>query len=134
MASISLQKTINKDAETIFCFLTEQNLLMQWFAPQAIATPLENTIAAFAFGSDVNFKMRITELSKFNKLAWLCVDGTVDWLDSSITFTINETSESSCTIDFIQDNLNKPEKMEQWKSSWTEYFELLAEKCEQYSF
>lgn len=134
MASIKLQKTINKDAETVFCFLTEQNLLTQWFAPHAIATPLENTVAAFAFGSDVNFKMKITELSEFKKLAWLCIDGTVDWLGSTITFTINEISENQCTIKFQQNELNNPEKLEHWKSSWTGYIDILAEKCEQYKF
>lgn len=133
MAAIKLQKTINKDAETIFRFLTDQDLLMLWYAPQVIAFPLEGTTAAFAFGSDVNFKMRISELIEFEKLKWVCVDGNVDWLDSIVTFTLKTVDSNKCRLTFRQSKLQNEEKLDQWKVSWNNYLEGLKEKCENFT-
>lgn len=133
MAIIRFQKNIKKDPETIFHFLSEQNLLMQWFAPQAIAFPLEGTVAAFSFGSEINFKMKITKLTKFESIKWLCVDGNVDWIDSKVSFSIKIIDENNCKVFFQQSNINNEEKYVQWKSSWKTYLQMLKEKCETFN-
>jgi len=130
MSSIRLQKSINSEAETIFSFLTEQNLLMRWFAPQAIASPLQESIAAFAFGSEVNFKVKISELTEYSKLKWICIDGNVDWINSSFSFTLKRINNNKCQLFFQQGNIKNETKLEQWKSSWRSYLEILKEECE----
>lgn len=133
MATISLKKIIYKDAETIFRFLTDQDLLMLWYAPQVIAFPLEGTTTAFAFGSDINFKMRITKLKESEILEWECVDGNVDWLGSHVLFSIKEVDAGKCQLNFRQSKLQNEDKLEQWKTSWENYLEALKEKCESYN-
>ena len=130
MTSIRLQKSIKSEAKTIFRFLTEQNLLMKWFSPQAIDTPQQGSIAAFAFGSEVNFKVKISELTEFNKLKWICVDGNVDWLNSNFSFTIKKVDRNKCQLFFQQSNIKNEAKLEQWKSSWRSYLDILKEECE----
>lgn len=130
MTSIRLQKSIKSEAKTIFRFLTEQNLLMKWFAPQAIASPLQGSIAAFAFGSEVNFKVKISELTEFRKLKWKCVDGNVDWLNSNFVFSIKQIDKGKCQLYFQQSNIKNETKLEQWKSSWKSYLDILKEECE----
>lgn len=132
MSRIRLQKSIKSEAEVIFSFLTEQNLLMRWFAPQAIASPKEGSFAAFAFGSDVNFKVKITELTEFNKLKWLCVDGNVDWIKSNFSFTLKKLDDNKCQLIFQQSNIKNEAKIDQWKSSWKSYLEILKEECESF--
>ncbi len=134
MAEINLQKTIFKDDKTIFRFLTDQNLLMQWYAPQVIAIPLEGTTAAFAFDSDVNFKMKITKLKEFEKLQWLCVDGNVDWLGSNVIFSLKTIDSNKCLLTFRQSKIDNEKKLEQWKNSWGNYLKILKEKCENFNY
>jgi uncharacterized protein YndB with AHSA1/START domain len=132
MAIIKLQKTINADAKTIFRFLSEQNLLMQWFTPQAIAIPLQGTVAAFAFESDVNFKMKITEFTPYENIKWECVDGNVDWIESNVSFSIKEIDLGKSQFIFQHNNLNNETKYDLWKSSWKTYLDALTEKCENF--
>jgi len=130
MKTINIQKTIYTSANKVFSHLTEQDKLMLWFAPQVIAVPSKNTIAAFAFGSEVNFKMKITEFEENKDLEWLCVDGNVDWLNSLVKFTLKEDTAGKTILKFKHSKLDDHEKMDLWKSSWKSYLSQLKIRCE----
>ena len=130
MKAINIQITIKSSADTVFSHLTEQDKLMLWFAPQVIAVPSKNTIAAFAFGSEVNFKMKITEFEKDKSLEWLCVDGNVNWLNSVVRFSIKEISKEKTILKFKHHKLDENEKFDLWKGSWKSYLSQLKIRCE----
>lgn len=130
MKSINIQTTINSSAYTVFSHLTEQDKLMLWFAPQVIAVPSKNTIAAFAFGSEVNFKMKITKFEEDKHLEWLCVDGNVDWLNSVVKFSLKAVSKEKTILKFQHSKLDDHEKFDLWKSSWKSYLSQLKVRCE----
>ncbi|PLX11988.1 MAG: hypothetical protein C0598_06890 [Marinilabiliales bacterium] len=131
MNTINLQKTIKAPASIIFEHISQQNKLMLWFAPQVIAVPAKDTIAAFAFGSEVNFKMKITEFLINKNIKWTCVDGNVDWINSIVIFDLISENDEKTILRFKHQKIVESEKIEQWKNSWKSYLSELKNICEQ---
>jgi len=132
MYTVSNEIKILSPARNVFDALTNQKLLSQWFAPQVIAVPVEETIAAFAFEFDLNFKMKIVSLKRNELLQWLCVDGYIDWLDSEITFRLEPESDGTKVI-FKHSKLPNEDKKEKTILSWNGYLQKLKKLCEQES-
>ncbi len=132
MYTVSNEIEILAPAWTVFDALTNQELLSQWFAPQVIAVPAEETIAAFAFEFDLNFKMKIVSLKRNELLQWLCVDGYIDWLDSEVTFRLEPESNGTKVV-FEHSKLSNEDKKEKTVSSWNGYLQKLKKLCEQES-
>ncbi len=131
MASIELHTRILAPMNHVFDALTQAELLKRWFTPDLIAFPKEKTTAAFAIG-DINFKMLIQEVKAPEKLVWECVDGNVDWLDSSITFSLVE-QEGQTSLEFLQSDLPETDKLKLWTASWDNYLYQLKDLCENQS-
>ncbi len=129
--SYSVKETIflNCSPDTLFKFLTLQEKLMLWFAPQVIAVPVEGTVIAFAFEFDLNFKMQITKLEENKFVEWECVDGYQEWLGSKVKFEI-VPDENGAILNFLHSGLNNDDKKEKTNESWREYLRKLKGECE----
>jgi uncharacterized protein YndB with AHSA1/START domain len=131
MIEIKSTLSINANKSLVFKFLTDQDLLMQWFAPQVIAMPAKSTTAAFAFESDVNFKMKITKFEEGALVEWTCIDGNVDWLGSIVNFSIEQDKQDNSILIFAHTNLSDNKKIYLWEKSWNKYLLQLKTKCEE---
>jgi uncharacterized protein YndB with AHSA1/START domain len=129
MFSVTDSLEIACPPEKLFAFLTEQEKLMQWFAPQVITVPVEGTVAAFAFEYDLDFKMEIIKLVDGERVEWECVDGYGDWLGSKVSFVLKKNAEGS-VLEFEHTGLKNDAKKEKTTQSWGEYLKKLKNICE----
>ena len=129
MFSVTFTFEMNCTAETLFAYLTEQQKLTQWFAPQVIAVPVEGTVAAFAFEYQLDFKMEITKLVPGELVAWECIDGYNEWVGSKVTFEIIK-KEGKVMLKFNHSGLAHDDKKEKTTHSWEEYLKKLKKICE----
>ena len=126
--SVEHTLSVNCSPDELFEYLTDQVKLMQWFAPQVIAIPVEGTVAAFAFEFDLNFKMELVKLEKGKLVEWECVDGYKDWTGSKVRFEITQDNETSKLV-FIHSGLTNEEKKDKTTESWKNYLDKLKEAC-----
>jgi len=127
MLEINLIQNIKAPAESIFPYLTKQELLAKWLTPAVIAFPKKGTFAAFALGNDINFKVEIIEFIENKELRWKCIDGNVSWLGSEISFEIRTSMEGLPQLEFRQTGLKNEEEAEKWKNNWQFYLSALNE-------
>ncbi len=132
MTSIQLEIKINTFPQIIFKYLTKQDLLQKWFAPQVIFLPKENTTAAFAFEFDLNFKVNIIEISEPKSMEWQVIEGNPEWINSKIKFEISKQKEISI-LNFSHVDLLESDKVDKWRESWHTFLNQLANLCEEYA-
>ncbi len=131
MNSIQLEIKINTLPQIIFNYLTKQDLLQKWFAPQVIFFPKENTTAAFAFEFDLNFKVNIIGICEPKSMEWQVIEGSPEWINSKIKFEISKQKEISI-LHFYHVDLLESDKVYKWKGSWQTFLNQLANLCEEY--
>jgi len=129
--SYSVEYVINLDCSSkhLFSCLTDQMKLSQWFLPQVITTPVEGTVAAFAYEFDLNFKMELIRLEEDKIVHWECVDGYKDWLGSKVMFLIKKNGDAT-TLHFSHTGLTNEDKKDKTIESWRKYLEALKYLCE----
>ncbi len=127
---VEISLEISCSPDKLFSFLTDQVKLMQWFAPQVIAAPVQGTVAAFAFEFDLNFKMELVGLEEGNMVAWECVDGYKEWVGSKVRFELEE-KDGRTQLHFLHEGLTNDEKKDKTIESWKRYLQKLKEVCEE---
>ncbi len=88
MKSIYHRLLIEAPAEKVYEALTTQEGLSGWWTPDTKAKPEVNSISRFAFGPDYFKEMKITELTPFSSVKWLCLKGYEDWVGTTLSFEL----------------------------------------------
>jgi uncharacterized protein YndB with AHSA1/START domain len=77
---------------------------------------------AFRFGGpDARTTMEVTESSPFNRVAWRCVQGPDEWLDTSISFDLRVEGDETVVL-FAHAGWREPvEFMSHCSTAWGNY-------------
>ncbi len=89
MADIRHNVSIKATPEKIYeAITTHEGLANQW-AKQTTAKPEVGFVNTFTFGTFRN-EMKVTNLSPNKKVVWQCINSMEDWIDTYITFDLEE--------------------------------------------
>jgi uncharacterized protein YndB with AHSA1/START domain len=94
MPNIHQQLIIGAPAEKVYDAITSREGLSGWWTPGATAMPKLDSIARFPFGQEYFKEMRITELSSTQRVKWICIAGTAEWIGTSISFELQSGKKS----------------------------------------
>ncbi len=129
MAEIKITVTIKTNPEKIYKAITTQEGLAGWWAKQTIAKPEVGFVNVFTFGTSPN-EMEVTQLSPNKKVKWKCIRSTDEWVDTSISFDLEE-KDGKTILRFAHSN---------WKSEtdfmafctydWSRFLGSLKSFCE----
>ena len=92
MENILHQVDINASISSVYEAITTQNGLANWWTKQTIAKVEVGFVNEFRFGDVHLKKMRITELIPNQKVHWVCEGDDDEWLDTPITFLLEEVN------------------------------------------
>jgi uncharacterized protein YndB with AHSA1/START domain len=87
--------TIRATPATIYGALTQQEGLAGWWTKQTVAEPLVGSFAEFRFGDRYYNKMRVTKLEPDSRVAWLCLEGDEQWIDTTFTFELEPQGDQT---------------------------------------
>ena len=89
MADILHRVFIKKSPEKVYNAITQQSGLENWWTTMVEAKPETGAVATFRFGDGSSgFDMEIMELSSEKRIAWKCVGGPPEWIDTDLIFDI----------------------------------------------
>lgn len=89
MNAIRHNVVIKATPEKIYEAIATQEGLSGWWAKQTIARPEVGFVNVFTFGAFRN-DMKITLLSPGEKVEWLCTRSIDEWMDTRVSFTLEE--------------------------------------------
>lgn len=95
MASIEHLQTVNVPASKIYKALTTSRGLSEIWTNELIVNDEIGFINEFRFGSNDITKMRVEELITNNRIVWHCVDSDPEWIDTIVSFDIEEKEGKS---------------------------------------
>lgn len=97
MAEILHRLTIKVPPAKVYQALTEQKGLANWWTKHVIAEPKVDSIAEFTFNhGQTKFRMKILKLIPNRAVAWHCLGGHPEWIDTQIYFDL--TGDAKQTI------------------------------------
>lgn len=89
MTDIRHNVVIKTTPEKIYEAITTQEGLSNWWAKQTTAKPEVGFVNTFTFGTLRN-EIKVTNLSPNKKVEWLCINSIEEWIDTYITFDLEE--------------------------------------------
>ena len=92
MADIRHNVVIKATPSKIYEAITTQDGLANWWAKQTTAKPEIGFVNTFTFGTFRN-EMKVTGLSPNKKVEWQCINSIEEWIDTYITFDLEEKDE-----------------------------------------
>lgn len=95
MANIEHLQTIHVPAAKVYEVLTTAEGLSEIWTNELIVNQQVGLINEFRFGSNDITKMRIEELIPNKKVIWQCIDSDPEWVDTIVSFELEEKSEKS---------------------------------------
>jgi len=94
MPDINHNVVIRTTPGNIYTAITTTEGLSNWFAKATVAKPEIGYVNVFVFGPYRN-EMKITELVLDKKIAWHCINSVRDWIDTKISFELEEKAEKT---------------------------------------
>lgn len=88
MPDIRHELIIAATTEKIYSAITTQEGLAAWWTPDTEAKSERNSIARFAFGPEYFKEMKIVELKPSEFVKWICITGTDEWIETTISFEL----------------------------------------------
>jgi len=88
MAKIHQAVLIGASAEKVYDAITTPQGLSGWWTPGAEAKPVVNSVARFPFGPDYFKEMQIVELKPLEFVKWKCIQGTGEWIGTTLSFQL----------------------------------------------
>lgn len=82
--------TIDAPVETVYQAIAEQQGLAAWWTHDVVAKPVIGSIAEFDFGERYHNEMVITVLEENKRVAWRCIQGNDEWIDTTFSFELEE--------------------------------------------
>ncbi|MBD8499278.1 SRPBCC family protein [Paenibacillus arenosi] len=95
MPNIEHLQIVNVTPATMYEVLTTAKGLSEVWTNELTVKDEIGFINEFHFGSDDVTKMQVVELEKDRKIVWRCVDSDPEWIDTFISFEIEEKNNKS---------------------------------------
>jgi uncharacterized protein YndB with AHSA1/START domain len=95
MADILHMLLIDAPVERVYRAITEQEGLAAWWTSQAVAEPVEGSIAKFAFGDRYHTSMRVEGLDPLREVRWECIAGDEEWVGTKIVFRLEKKGDQT---------------------------------------
>lgn len=95
MVNIEHLQTVNVPAAKVYETLTTAEGLSEVWTSELIVHKQIGSINEFRFGSNDINKMKIEELIPNRKVVWRCIDSDPEWIDTVISFDIEEKNGKS---------------------------------------
>ena len=97
MADILHKIEIKASRARIYDALTTAEGLSSWWTRGTKAEPTVGAVAEFPFrdGTFVQ-KMRIVDLQPGRRVAWVCIAGMDDWMNTEISFDLSDEGDQTC--------------------------------------
>ena len=102
---------VNSKKQLIFKALTEE--VDKWWSEIENSSKSKDDIFKISFGKESYWRFRLTEIKKYKKIVWKCIESHQDhnlkgidkeWLNSEITWTISDKGNNT-KIDFLHKGL-----------------------------
>lgn len=93
MVNIHHRLLIGATAETVFRAISTSEGLSAWWTPNSTAIAAVGEIASMPFGNGYVKKMEIQTLVPYSFLKWQCIEGDVEWIGTTITFSLIQRGE-----------------------------------------
>jgi len=91
MAEILHKFEIRAPRDRVYSAVTTQDGLASWWTRATKAEPKVGAVIEFAFhGGKHVCKMQVAELQPGKRVAWKCVAGADEWVDTDVTFDLSE--------------------------------------------
>jgi uncharacterized protein YndB with AHSA1/START domain len=98
MENIEHINYIKVPAAVVYEALTTQDGLGKVWTNKLIVKPHVNFINEFDFDDDYGTKMKIVELSEYQKVVWHCVESDAEWVGTGISFELNEKNNVTSVV------------------------------------
>src|SRR5690349_18999015 len=95
MPNIHQELLIGTPAEKIYNSITSAEGLSAWWTPGSTAKPEAGSVGNFPFGPKYHKEMKIVELKQSELVKWKCIEGTSEWIDTSISFQLFPADKKS---------------------------------------
>ena len=104
--------------------------LSEWWTNQTSGETTVGGEIIFRFGEHTGFKMRVTQKTQNESIAWECVGGPPDWVGTKLSFQLDE-NEGKTRIRFAHDGWQKQDDFYGACSfSWGNYMSSLRKLCQ----
>lgn len=98
MANIEHINYIKVPAAVVYEALTTQDGLGKVWTNKLIVRPHINFINEFDFDDNYGTKMKVIELSEYQKVVWHCVESDAEWVGTEISFELTETDKVTSIV------------------------------------
>lgn len=130
MFSIKHLYHINATQDEVFNALTTIHGLTNWWTEDTSGIPDLDGIIEFRFGKKYFNMMKVETLVENKVVQWLCVDGAPDWINTVISFELDE-NENKTRLRFTHNNWRENGDFYAHCSySWARYLESLRQWLE----
>lgn len=111
MATIYHRVKIRTDKiSKVYDSITTEEGLRNWWTEHTEVKPEVGSIATFRFTPDYHKEMRIDQLVKDKQVAWSCVHGDKEWVNTKLTFDLKQDGEF-VVVDFRHSHWNEQTEM-----------------------
>jgi len=101
MPNMLHQIKIHASPEEVFDLLATSDGLAQWWTRDAVAEPVEGSVAEFGFNNrDTVFRMRVDELVAGRRVQWTCLGEPDEWEGTKVAFHLAPDDDGSVDLHF----------------------------------
>jgi len=112
---------VEAPVDTVFEQVATIDGLRQWWTTDTRGRSVVGDTVGFHFGERGFMTMRVLELESDNRVAWTCVDGPEEWIDTTISFDLTQT-DGETVLNFVHAGWREPvEFMGHCSSKWGSY-------------
>ena len=86
MTNIRHELIIGASAEKVYDAITTQPGLSAWWTPDT--TTKADNILRFPFGPTYFKEMKVTTLTPFKQIEWICIAGAQEWIGTTLSFNL----------------------------------------------
>lgn len=95
MPNIEHLQIINATSSKIYNALTTSEGMSEVWTNELVVKDRIGFVNEFRFGSNDLTKMEVPELEKNHKIVWKCIDSDPEWVDTVVSFEIEEKNQKS---------------------------------------
>ncbi|MFA5885376.1 MAG: SRPBCC domain-containing protein [Acidimicrobiia bacterium] len=121
---VDIRHRIGVDAppSAVYDQLATTEGLEQWWTQDVRGRAATGEKLAFHFGSPERYMvMEVVELSPNERVAWRCIDGPDEWVDTDVTFDVREGDDETLVL-FTHRGWREPvEFMHHCSTKWASY-------------
>jgi len=103
MSNIRLEFDVQASVDAVYTALTQESGVKSWWTTDTDLQASEGSDARFGFGSQGEFKMKVSKLNKNQHVKWDVIQAAPDWVDTYVTFDL-EANGDGTKIHFAHSN------------------------------